>query len=324
MTTDLRLIEAFVSVVRQGSLTKAEAVSGVPKGTLSKQIARLEADLGMQLLTRGARRVTPTEAGRAFFMHSVALLDEVTGRLEAARTFLQNINEGVTGSLSLLSDIHFGTTFVCHVVRLFLDNHPNVQCELDVVGDVGAPSVDDVDCYVCSAPPDHPNLVAKLLGRLSYSIYASPRYLSREPAPESPQDLERHRTIVMRGESQKEPLQLHGANGSCPYTPSPALSTNDYWIMKTFCLDGFGLALMPDFFVRPEVSRGLLVPVLPAWKPAPRRIYCVYQRQRYMGKKVRAFVDLMVSCVANIDMFNIYVAAPEPQLSGMWQPANKR
>ncbi len=310
---DIRLIESFVAVVRAGSLTAAELGTGISKATLSRQISRLEAVMGSQLLTRGARRVQPTEPGRALYAHSVALLDEVQGRLEAARTLLHNIDEGVSGTLSVLSDVQFSTTFVCSVTELFLQQHPNVRCELNVAALRGAPSIDDVDCYVSSAPPERPNLVAKLLGRLTYSLFASPTFLAREPAPESPGDLHRCKAIVMRGE---EACDLHSTGGKQAYVPSIVLSTNDYWVMKTLCVDGFGVALMPDFFAGPEVSRGVLVPILPAWRPLPRKVYCTYQRQRYMGRKVRAFVDLMGRCIADIDSFNVYVAAPRVREGG--------
>ncbi len=307
MVSDVRLIESFVAVVRAGSLTAAELSTGISKATLSRQISQLEAAMGSQLLTRGARRMQPTESGRMLYAHSVALLDEVHGRLEAARTLLHNIDEGVSGTLSVLSDVHFATTFVCSVTDLFLQQHPNVRCELNVATVSGAPSIDDVDCYICSAPPDRPNLVAKLLGRLTYSVFASPGYLARESAPASPGELHRCKAIVMHSE---EVCDLHSSAGRHPYSPSVALSTNDYWVMKTLCVGGLGVALMPDFFARPEVNRGVLVPILPGWRPVPRKVHCTYQRQRYMGRKVRAYVDLMARCIADIDSFNVYVAAP--------------
>ena len=307
---DLALIEAFVLVVQSGSLTKAESLSGVSKATLSRQLTRLEELLGAQLLMRSSRSVAPTEAGRAFFARCEGLLDEVTGRLETACTEIQEITAGVSGSLSLLSDTQFSTSFVCHVVKLFLESHPNVRCHLDVASRLNAPQIGEVDCYVCSEPPDVPNLVAKLLGRLNYGLYASPQYLERQGMPQAPDELLRHRSIVMKeGSGPSQVLLVSGASGSYAFRPEPAFETNDHWVMKTFCIDGFGIALLPAFFARPEVAQGVLVPVLPQWQPEPRRIYCAFQRQRYMGQKLRAFVDLMARCVVDIDSYNYYVGS---------------
>lgn len=315
MSVDLRMIESFVLVVREGSLARAEAVCGIPKATLSRQVARLESELGTQLLNRVPRGVTATEAGRMFYAHSAALLTEVSGRIEAARTLVHNLSEGVSGSLSVLSDNHLATTFTCHVVRQFLGTHPNLRCEVYVAETPGAPSSDEVDCYICSVPPDRPDTIGRLLGTLGVGVYASPAYLVRETAPEAPEDLTRHRAIILEGEDE-DAVELRSGQVVRPYTPTAALLTNDYWIMKTFCIDGIGIALMPDFFVRPEVIRGGLVPVLPAWRGAPRRVHCAYRRQRYVGRKLRAFVDLMVRSIADIDSFNFYVGSPAKDGNG--------
>lgn len=309
MPIDLKPMEAFVLVMRSGSLTKAESLSGVSKATLSRQITKLEEELGTQLLTRTSRRVAPTAAGRAFLVHSEGLLNEVAGRMESARTEMQELSAGVSGTLSLLSDAQFSTSFVCHVVKLFLELHPQVRCQFDVTGRATTPHIDEVDCYVCAEPPDQPNLVAKLLGRLNYGLYASPHYLLQQGAPLSPPELLKHKSIVLNELPDSTDILLVSGTSHYTFRPQPTFETNDYWVMKTFCIAGFGIALLPDFFAQPEVKQGVLVPVLPLWKPEPRRIYCAFQRQRYMGRKVRTFVDLMARCVIDIDSYNYYVGA---------------
>ncbi|RUR70764.1 LysR family transcriptional regulator [Variovorax guangxiensis] len=306
---DLALVEAFVLIAHSGSLTKAESLSGVSKATLSRQLTRLEELLGAQLLLRSPRRISLTEAGRAFLVRGEGLLDEVKGRLEEASTEVHALTTGVSGSLSLLSDTQFSTSFVCHVVKLFLEEHPHVCCQLDVASGFHAPRIGDVDCYVCSEPPEAPNLVARLLGRLSYGLYASPQYLARHGVPSSPDELVAHQSIVMKEPSERSQVLLVSGAASFAFGPEPAFETNDHWVMKTFCIDGLGIALLPAFFVRPELEQGVLVPVLPQWQPEPRRIYCAYQRQRYMGRKLRSFVDLMARCVVDIDSYNYYVGS---------------
>lgn len=86
------------------------------------------------------------------------------------------------------------------------------------------------------------------------------------------------------------------------------VSTNDYWVMKTFCVDGLGIALLPDFFVNPEVDCGSLIPVLPAWKPERRRVYVAYQRQRFTAKKLQEFISLLADNMADIRFTSNYVA----------------
>ncbi len=166
-----------------------------------------------------------------------------------------------------------------------------------------APQIGEVDCYVGSAPPDLPDLVAKLLGRLAYGLYASPQYLARHGTPQTPEALAQHRMIAMREPSgPPSPLRLvsQQASGRHVVRTEPAFETNDHWVMKTFCIDGLGIAPLPVFFAGPEVAQGVLAPGRPQWLPEARRLYCAYQRQRYMRQKLRAFVDLMARCVADI------------------------
>ncbi|MES2261947.1 MAG: LysR family transcriptional regulator [Pseudomonadota bacterium] len=316
MQIDLRLIEAFTLVLRCGSLSRAEEVSGISKATLSRQIVALEEALGSTLLTRLARGVAPTESGRIFLAHCESMLADLQGKMETARVQIQELDSGVTGTLSIMSDSIFSTTFVCHVTRLFAERYPNLECRLDIAHRADSPAVSDVDCYVCAVPPDMPNLIGKLLGRISYGLYASPSYLQRRGIPVTPLDIGAHDSIVLNDGRTAEKLVLHSEKHSQPYVPKARITTNDYWVMKTYCLDGFGIALLPDFFAHPEVSRRILVPVLPNWKPERTRIYCTYQQQRYKSRKLKDFIELMANSVRHMEDYNLYVGFASGKPSG--------
>lgn len=99
----------------------------------------------MQLLVRHPRKVVPTDAGRAFHEHCDALISHVNSRLEAASTEVQGMSSGGTGRLCILSDNQFLTTFVCHMVRHFLERYANIACELHVSERADSPGVKEVD-----------------------------------------------------------------------------------------------------------------------------------------------------------------------------------
>lgn len=307
MQVELKLVEAFTLIMRAGSLTKAETQTGMPKATLSRLLRRLEEDLGVQLITRSSRKITPTDAGRAFHAHCEALLADVTGRWEAARHEVQEMSSGGKGRIRILAENHFTTTFVCHIVRVFLEQHPTIRCELEAAGREDSPRIEDVDCYVCAEAPDIPDIVAKLVGRLTFGLYASPSYLHLNGTPSTPKDLTQHTSIAIRKSEFSGTIMLHSDQTSHAYVCRSAVGTNDYWVMKTFCVDGLGIALLPDFFARPEVKIGSLIPVLPNWKPERKRIFVAYQRQRYMAKKLQAFIGLLADSMSDIDNFSTYV-----------------
>ena len=313
MNMELKLVEAFASIMRAGSLTKAEAQTGVAKATLSRSLQRLEEELGVQLLIRSARTITPTEAGQMLYAHCEALLADLSGRWETAQHEVQELTQGGKGRLKVLSDNHFTTTFVCHVIKLFMESHPKTLCELDAAERSDAPRLDDVDCYICAVAPDVPDVVAKLVGKLSFGLYASPQYVARHGMPMEPKELTAHNSVVLKRSEFSERVMLHSSDTSHKYQSRVAVRTNDYWLMKTFCVDGLGLALLPDFFAQPEVKSGGLLPVLPAWKPEQKRIYCAYQRSRYASKKLRSFVDMLTQSMEDIGKLNNYVASvPTP------------
>lgn len=306
---DLKLLEAFAAIMRAGSLTKAELQTGMSKATLSRSLQKLEEELGAQLLIRSARRITPTEAGSMLHRHCEALLADVSGRWESARHEVQEVTHGGKGRLRILADNHFTTTFVCHVARLFVELNPNMVCELDAAGRSDSPRIDNVDCYICSVAPDVPDVVAKLVGRLPFGLYASPYYAEKHGIPKAPKELTAHTSISLRRTEFSDRIMLHSSEASHPYVSRFSIHTNDYWVMKTFCVDGLGIALMPDFFVQPEVDNGSLVPVLPSWKPEQKRVFCVYQRSRYASQKLRAFIDLLTKSMTDIDKLNFYLAS---------------
>jgi len=309
MEVDLKLAEAFALIMRSGSLTKAENQTGMPKATLSRMLRKLEEDLGVQLLQRTSRRLAPTDAGIAFHTHCEALLADVSGRWKVARDDVHEIAAGGKGRLRILSDNHFTTTFVCHITRLFLEKYPNITCELDAAGREDSPRIEDVDCYICGQPPDLPDLVAKCVGQLTYALYASPAYLRRNPASAGPQELAAHTSITLRRPEFAGRTVAHSEHTPHPFVSRFSILTNDYWVMKTFCVDGLGIALLPDFFANPEVRAGSLVKIFPDWRPEIRSIYCAYLRQRFAAKKLQSFIELLTESMSNLDSLNTYVSS---------------
>jgi len=304
---DLRLVETFVLLMDAGSLTRAEALSGIPKATLSRQLAKLEHDLGTQLFLRSNRRMAPTEAAKTFLLHSRHVLDEVSAGLDQARVAVQNLAEGIAGDVRVLTSNYFSTSFVCQVMRAFAQRHPQVRCHVDLVGDRLEALPEAVDCYVCTHLPSQANVVAKRLGRLNYRLFASPRYLRQHGMPAHPRELHRHQAILLEEPGADPVWPLMARDGNYDVAPAQPTTTNDPWVLKTFAIDGFGIALLPDYFCRPEQEAGSLVPVLPDWRPKPMPVYCVYRKQRYPGKKLRALLEVMDDSFAKIETLQVYV-----------------
>jgi DNA-binding transcriptional LysR family regulator len=305
--TDIKLIEAFVLVMKHGTLAAAESESNVPKATLSRHLLKLEESLGAQLFLRTGRRPIPTQAAQTLFVHCVRLLADLNAGMDEAKAVVQAVSDGMRGELTVATTSHFSTSFVSQIQGKYLLRHPGVVCNLYVVPDPTASFADDVDCYICSGPPEHPNLVARLLGHLNYRLFASPAYLIKNGLPQLPDDLAKHRGIVLKQPQKETRVVLHSNGESFTCLFDKTACTNDYWVMKSMAVDGNGIALLPDYFARPEVTAGMLSPVLPGWNAPPVPVYCAYQKQRYMAKKLCAFIDLAARSFAQIDSLQYYI-----------------
>ncbi|HTJ95328.1 MAG TPA: LysR family transcriptional regulator [Pararobbsia sp.] len=305
--TDLKRIEAFVLVMKHGSLAEAENRSGIPKATLSRHLLRLEEELGAQLFLRTGRRPVPTQAAHTLFTHCVRLLADLNAGLDEARAVVQALSDGMRGELTVATTSHFSTSFVSQIQGKYLQRHPGMICNLYVMPEPIATFDEQIDCYICSDPPDHPNLVTRQIGRVSYRLFASPAYLIEHGLPSVPDDLAGHRGVLLQQTLKATPIVLHSNDTAHTCRFDKVAATNDYWVMKSMAVDGNGIVLLPDYFAQPEVAAGLLSPVLPAWSGAPVAVYCAYQKQRYMAKKLRAFIDLATASFAKIDALQYYI-----------------
>ncbi len=305
--TDLKMVEAFVLVMRHGSLTAAENASGVPKATLRRHLLRLEASLGVQLFVRAAGKPVPTEAARDFYTNCTQLLDELRAGLERAGLAARELGGGERGHLSIVATSHLSTSYVNHVLRHYMQTHPDVVCHVDLVSDSSAAIADDIDCYVCSVPRTDLDLAARLLGQLRYRLYASREYVDACGEPMTPAELTRHKLLVQDDQRGELTLRTGGGTWQAQRQLDIAASSNDLWVVKTMALRHHGVALLPEFFVHGEVQAGSLQPVLPHWEAPSLPVYCMYPRQRFMNRKLRAFIDMMVDSFHQIESCNYYL-----------------
>jgi len=305
---DLKLIEAFVLAMRYGSLSAAEAHSGIPKATLSRLIARLEESLGAELLLRSARGTVPTEAGRQFYERAQRLLDGVMAEYDAAAAEVQNLTSDVSGEIRIATPSYLSSSFVTYVVSRYMQLHPNIVCSLTLVGDPVTEVSRDIDCYVTSLPPVAPHVTSRQLGTLRQRLFASAGYLASHGTPDSAAALASHKALILKRHAPVVAMQLSCGDVSASCVVPVASSTNDYWILKSMAIDGYGIAVLPEFFARPEVESGMLQPVLPSWEAPALPIYYTYHTQRQIGRKLSVLIDMMSDTFARIDELHLYVA----------------
>ncbi|MGB1558261.1 MAG: LysR family transcriptional regulator [Oceanococcaceae bacterium] len=278
---------SFAAVVEAGSFVGAARKLDLAPSAVSKQVAKLEQALGAKLLHRTTRRIALTEAGTAVLGHCQRIQDE----LQQSEQALASLQEEPQGKLRITTMSSVCTTLLSRMIPAFHARYPRISLEV-VASDHIVDLIEegyDLALRVTSRPAD--NLVARELTPIQFLLCAAPSYLEAHGAPQSLEDLAQHRCLSYpasrpgywdfwsEGQHQAVPIQ------------SP-LSINSVDTVRSLVLQGFGLALLPNYAVAEPLRAGKLVHLLPGYHGiAEARLYAVHLPNRYGSPKVRAFVD---------------------------------
>ncbi|PTL80392.1 LysR family transcriptional regulator [Vitiosangium sp. GDMCC 1.1324] len=285
-------IEVFVATVRGGSFAAAGRRLGQTASAVSRRVARLEAEMGVQLLARTTRSLRVTEAGAAFFERCVRILDE----LGEARDAISRSHARPMGRLRVEAPVALGRRVVAPRLPRFLRENPEVQVVLTLRDTTIDPVVEGVDVTLRIGELRDTDLAARRLGECAMVVCASPGYLRAHGVPESIEQLHRHTRLGFIRDGAPMPWRLGEGDG---LEPNGALSSNDAETLRTAALEGHGLIYLLDFLVEEELRSGQLVEVLPGL-PRPRRpIHALYARSRPPAPRIGVFLDFLQRVLAS-------------------------
>jgi DNA-binding transcriptional LysR family regulator len=291
-TPDLNDMRIFAAVGTRKSFTAAGADLGVPKATVSRKIRNLEQRLGVRLLQRSTRKVSLTDAGRAFLDRCVRIEEEISDAEAAVR----RLGSGPRGTLRVTAPFTLARTVLLPLLPEFLRQYPEVRVALtlknepeDLVGR-GA----EVALSPWPLPPSRHS--TRLLGTMQTRLYASPGYLERRGTPRALHDLSGHPTLVYAGGGGPPRLSwsLSSGNRSETIPLFPALVSNDYAPLHASALAGVGIVMSTRLMVEDAIRSGALVPVLPEWTGQPIEVRAVFPGRSSLFPRARAFIDLLV------------------------------
>lgn len=281
-TDDLR---TFLEVAEAGGVTPAGRRLGLSKSIVSRQLSRLELALGAQLLSRTTRGAVLTEAGVTFREHA----QRVVAELDAAQEAISPDGE-VRGRLRIAAPLSFGPTHLAPVLADLALQHPRLIIHaaysdlfVDLVGE-------GFDVAVRLGYLPDSSLVARRICAVHGRLVASPDYLARAGAPQTPADLLGHDVIM----AQRGEWRLRDGEGFVTMRPRPRFSADNAQALMAAALKGLGVLLAPDFLAVPHLQSGELVEVLPDY-PAPEGgLYVVRPPGEHVPRKIRVLTDLLV------------------------------
>lgn len=288
----LEQLRVLVKVVESGSFARAADLLAMQRSNVSRVIAQLEAHLGVTLLERTTRTQSLTEAGKAVYERAVGVLEAVADTVRVT----QQIHEEPRGMLRVACAVEFGMAAVTPWVESYLARHPRVTAQLEYASRELDVVHEGFDLAIRGGPLPPSRLVARLLGHLRYSLFASPDYVDQRGPPSQPSDLLEHELVVLSGDgiAPTWTLQRGRRCEQIKATAAARLRVNAGAGVHSALLRGLGIGLLPDVFAAQAVRQRQLVNVMPLWRGVALPVYAVYPSNRYLTPKVRAFVDLAV------------------------------
>lgn len=284
----------FVAVLEVGSFAGAAQRLGTSASQASKLVSRLEAELGVQLVKRTTRALSPTEIGQAYYERVRTLIEDFDA-LDAA---VRNASGAPTGRLKLTAPVSFGASQLAPLLIDFARAFPDIQLDVSFSDRVVNLVDEGFDAAIRIGKPADSSLVARKLCEMRIVFAAAPAYLDQRGEPETPAELAAHDCVI--DTNFRDPWTWRflspddDAVLSVPVAGRLRFSNGDTCVAAAAA--GFGIARVPSFTAGAAFRSGLVRPVLRRYEPEPDGLYALYPAGRHLALKVRALVDFLVSC----------------------------
>ena len=290
--THLQHLVSFAQTAEHGSFSAAARVLGLTPAGVSKNVARLERDLGVRLFHRSTRRLTLTEGGERFLQQ----VDGPLASLQAAVAGVEDLREDPAGTLKVSMGQAFGRNFLVPLLGEFLERYPRVlpdwhfdNRQVDIVGE-------GFDAAVGGGFPLASGVVARELAPVHIVAVASPAYMAGRTLPRSPSDLTAFDGIMRRSSptGRIRPWSLRSRRAEEQSVQCrPRLIFSDPEAIAQAARLGLGVALLPMPFAFASIASGELVRLLPGWYSDAGPLSVYYPSRRMLPAKTRAFVDFV-------------------------------
>jgi DNA-binding transcriptional LysR family regulator len=279
----------FSKVVELAGFAAAGRSAGISTAMVSKHVAALEAHLGVPLLARTTRRVSPTEEGSRYYAHC----QEILQMLADADGEVGMKSREPVGCLRVTAPVEFGNLHVSPLISTLLRRHPDLSISMNLSNRVVDLAEEGLDVAVRIAANMDTSLRGRHIASSDLLLVASPRYLERRGAPRKPEDLGRHSLLSFSmGPGEKWPFSKGTEQFTMPVQPRLISTSSE--ALRTAACAGEGIGLLPTFLVGDELARGKLVCVMPAWRHATLKIYVLYPNRRVQPARLRVFIDALV------------------------------
>nr|WP_255592293.1 LysR family transcriptional regulator [Bordetella sp. BOR01] len=282
---DLEELRTFVEVADAGGVSPAALRLGVSKSIVSRRLARLEAELGVQLLARSTRGAALTEAGATFRNYAARVCAEI----DVARETILPAGD-LRGRLRVAAPLTFGPTHFAPALAEMARRHPQLHiqtCYSDRFVDLIA---EGYDCAIRVGYLQDSNLIARRIGPIHGKLVASPDYVKAHGSPETPEDLVAHQALMQGTEAWR----LLDGDKVITVRPQGRFKADNGTALVAAAAAGLGIAYLPDWLTHEYVASGTLVPVMTRYPPPPAGAYVVRPPGQHPARKIRVLTELLI------------------------------
>ncbi len=287
---DLSDLLAFLAVARERSFTKAAAKLGVSQSGLSHTVSRLEERLGVRLLTRTTRSVSPTIAGERLLKNAGPRLEEVEAELAA----IGELRDKPAGTIRITTSDHAANTILIPKLTPLLREYPDVKVEICVDYGLTDIAADRYDAGVRLGEQVAKGMIAVPIGPpVRLVVVGTPAYFARHPPPRKPQDLTNHGCINMRLPGGVYAWEFEKGSRAIKVRVEGQLVVNGIDEMVSAARAGIGIGFVPEDLAEPFVAKGQLRRVLEDWTPPFPGFHLYYASRRQASPAFSLLVDAL-------------------------------
>lgn len=285
----LNCIKVFVAVVDQGGFAAAARSLDMSPPVVTRLVSELETHLGARLLQRSTRRIALTETGAAY----LGQVREVLQQIEEAEAQARASSSEAKGLLRLLTPPAFSSYLLAQLLPSFLQRYPDVSVDVNHGFTEVADNAYDISVLFAADLPSG-DFIAHRLARPHLLLCAAPDYLRRHGMPSHPQELARHRCILVNAAKALLHWRLRGPGGETfSFEPRPVLAAPMMDPLLRASIEGLGIAALPSFVVEQALAAGQLCQVLPGWLMQCFGIYAALPTRKLMPARTRVFLDFL-------------------------------
>jgi DNA-binding transcriptional LysR family regulator len=287
-------MKVFAAVVEAGSFTGGAQALDMSKAAVSRYVGELEERLGLRLLNRTTRKLSPTGEGEIFYARCRELLDN----LDEAEAEITSRSGEAAGLLKVNVPVTFGLMHLAQLWPAFLARHPKLAIDITLSDRVADLVEEGYDIAVRIGQLSASSLIARRLASTRMVLCASPAYLERRGAPAHPADLLQHDVISYSLFASGENWSFTGPDGEVSVKVAPRVRTNSGDTCRAAALQHQGIILQPTFIVGADLAQGTLVEIMPGYRAVELGIHAVYPSRKFVSPKVRLLIDFLVEAFA--------------------------